>query len=132
MSICIFFFTLFSYIYYYKILSRVTVLDSRFLFLCLCIAVCICYSEIPHLSLPTPSPQPRLRSSSSSDLLLLSRVFGSCNLRWLMLEASSKFPGDVNFHPRKEKRWRSCQDIHDSQGGEIRSQQCDLRVHLQL
>ena len=49
-----------------------------------------------------------------------------------MLEASSEFPGDVNFHPRKEKRWCWCQDIHDSQGGEVRSQQCDLRVHLQL
>lgn len=117
---------------YYKILSRVTELDSRFLFICLCIAVCICYSVMPHLSLPAPSPQPRLPCSSCSDLLLLSRVFGSYNLWWLMLEASSKFPGDVNFYPRKEKRWCSCPDIHDSRGGEVRSQQCDLRVHLQL
>lgn len=49
------FLTFFSCIDYYKILSRVTVLDSRFLFICLYIAVCICYSEIASLPLPTPS-----------------------------------------------------------------------------
>ena len=53
-----FFLTFFSYIDYYKILSRVTVLDKRFLFICLYIEVCICYSEIPSLPLPTPLLSP--------------------------------------------------------------------------